>query len=220
MHDQLANGGQAPYRILDLGLGWGNDLRYIRRRCEGMEVEYHGIEIQEHLAAGKTSTGQVMNIGLGRLYLILQKLGLKPTPHQFSARYLSVRQKAVDLNREGRPLDWISQCFNDQGIISSPSGKPWTRLMVCNMLKSIGEKPASFEEIHRRAITEARARGLKYEEMAIEFNAKGIRRRSRHPWTARRLMCRWSQLNRQRNRVKKRSTGADQSAPGDVAASA
>src|SRR5439155_25546121 len=154
-------------------------------------------------AAGKTSTGQVMNIGLGRLYLILQKLGLKPTPHQFSARYLSVRQKAVDLNREGRPLDWISQCFNDQGIIS-PSGKPWTRLLVYNMLKSIGEKPASFEEIHRRAITEARARGLKYEEMAIEFNAKGIRRRSRHPWTARNIVVRWSSLNRlQRERKQK-----------------
>ena len=51
--------------------------------CYNLIRELHSkkltvFEIKEHLAAGKTSTGQVVNIGVGRLYMILRKLGLEP----------------------------------------------------------------------------------------------------------------------------------------------
>jgi DNA invertase Pin-like site-specific DNA recombinase len=49
------------------------------------------VEIQEHLAAGKTSTGQKVKITVGRLYMILQKLGLKP--NRFSVDYLSLKKE-------------------------------------------------------------------------------------------------------------------------------
>jgi hypothetical protein len=54
-------------------------------------------EIKDRLAAGKTSTGQVVNLTKTRLYGILQNLGLKP--HRYSPGYLSARQKAVELDR-------------------------------------------------------------------------------------------------------------------------
>lgn len=68
--------------------------------------------------------------------------------------------------------------------------------MVHNLLMAQGEKPLRLEELHRQAIAEARSRGLKYREMAIEFNAKGIRRRDGQPWTARDIKKRWADLNK------------------------
>jgi hypothetical protein len=35
-------------------------------------------EIRDHLAAGKTSTGQVVNFTLGRIYTMLREMALKP----------------------------------------------------------------------------------------------------------------------------------------------
>lgn len=114
-------------------------------------------EIREFLAAGKTSTGQITNISLGQLRVILRKMGLKP--NRYSADYISLRQKAAG---------------------------------------------------------EARARGLTYREMVVEFNEKKLRRgkNKRQPWTARYINVRWSKLNRlQREREQKQSTGADLSEP-------
>jgi DNA invertase Pin-like site-specific DNA recombinase len=158
-------------------------------------------EIQEHLAAGKTSTGQKMNICVGRLYGALQKVGLKP--NRFSAEYLFLRDKALELNRQGRSVDEITEYFNEQGF-NSASGKPWTRDMVYGLLRAQGKKPISLEEVHREAISEARARGLNYQQMAVEFNDRGIRRRDGQPWTARDVKKRWGDLNRlQRQRAQK-----------------
>ncbi|HEX7232589.1 MAG TPA: hypothetical protein VF452_19530 [Candidatus Binatia bacterium] len=74
-------------------------------------------EIKEHLAAGKTSNGQKMNITVGRLYDVLRELGLKP--NRVSPRYLALRQKALELNREKQPLKAIADYFNKQGFESS-----------------------------------------------------------------------------------------------------
>ena len=150
-------------------------------------------EIQEYLAIGKTSTGQRVKITLGRLYTILRKLGLKP--NRFSADYLWLRDKALALNREGQSVDWITEHFNQQGF-KSASGAPWTRDMVYGLLRAQGKKPILLEQLHREAITEARARGLNYREMAKEFNERGIRRRDGQPWTARDIKKRWADLNR------------------------
>jgi hypothetical protein len=158
-------------------------------------------EIKEHLAAGKTSTGQKMNITVGSLYEILRKLGLKP--NRFLADYLSLREKALRLNREGQSLEWIAEHFNEQGF-KSATGKLWTRDSVYGLLRAQGKKPISLEEVHREAITEARARGLNYWQMAEEFNERGIRRRDGQPWTARDIKKRSGDLNRlQRNRAQK-----------------
>jgi hypothetical protein len=158
-------------------------------------------EIQQHLAAGRTSTDQKVKITVGRLYVILRKLGLEP--HRFSAEYLSLRDKARDLNRQGHSVDWITEHFNEQGF-ESPSGKPWTRDMVYGLLRAQGKKPVSLEETHRAAIREARDRGLNYREMAEEFNERGIRRRDGQAWTARDIKKRWGDLNRlQRKRAQK-----------------
>ena len=140
------------------------------------------VGIHEHLAAGKTSSGQRVKITVQRLYLILRKLGL--SPNRFSAEYLGLRQKALAMNRDGQSLEAIAKCFNEQGD-KSDSGKPWTYEMVHNLLRAQGEKPLRLEELHRQAIAEARSRGLNYRDMAVEFNAKGIRRRDGQPWTAR-----------------------------------
>ena len=56
--------------------------------------------------------------------------------------------------------------------------------MVENLLRANGQKQESVGKIHRRAITEARARGLDYSQMAAEFNQKNFRRRGGLPWTA------------------------------------
>ena len=81
--------------------------------------ELHGqgltvFEIKEHLAAGKTSNRQKMNITVGRLYDVLRELGLKP--NRFSPQYLVLRQKAVELNGQGQSLEAIADHFNEQGL--------------------------------------------------------------------------------------------------------
>jgi hypothetical protein len=168
-------------------------------------------EIKEHLAAGKTSTGQKMNITVGSLYEILRKLGLKP--NRFLADYLSLREKALRLNREGGSLDSIAEHFNKQGL-KSATGKLWTRDSVYGLLRAQGKKPISLEEVHREAITESRARGLNYRQMAEEFNERGIRRRDGQPWSARDIKKRWGDLNRlQRNRAQKGSNRTEVSEP-------
>ena len=51
-------------------------------------------EIKEHLAAGKTSTGQVVILSLGRISLILKKMGLKK--HRPTAAYIPLGQEAAE----------------------------------------------------------------------------------------------------------------------------
>ena len=168
-------------------------------------------EIREHLASGETSTGQRVSITVGALYEILRKLGLKP--NRFSAEYLSLRDKALELNRQGRSVDEITEHFNGQAFTSA-SGKPWTRDMVYGLLRAQGKTPISLEELHREAITEARARGLNYRQMAEEFNEGGIRRRDGQSWTARDIKKRWADLNRlQRKRAEKGSETTELSEP-------
>src|SRR5262249_36214182 len=138
-------------------------------------------QIKEHLAAGKTSNGQKMNITVGRLYDVLRELGLKP--NRFTVDYLSLKKRALELNREGQSLKSIARQFNEQRI-KSASGKPWTDQMVYGLVRRYFKKLTPLEEEHRKAITEARARGLDYEQMAIEFNERKIRRRDGQPWRA------------------------------------
>ena len=174
--------------------------------CYNLIRELHGqkltvVEIKEQLAAGKTSTGQVVNIGVGRLYIILRKLGLEP--YRFPVDYLSLRQTAFELNRDGQSIEWIAEHFNEQGF-KSALRKPWTRDMVYGLLRADGKTPILLEEIHRNAIADARARGLSYKEMAIEFNENQIRRRDGQPWTARTIKNRSANLNiLKRHRLRK-----------------
>jgi DNA invertase Pin-like site-specific DNA recombinase len=150
-------------------------------------------EIKERLAAGKTSTGQSINMSVGGIQLSLRKMGLSAAKH--TASHLAVRRKAAELDREGKSLELIARYFNDQGF-KSPSGKPWTHFMVEHLIRANGQKQESLENIHRRAITEAHARGLDYSQMAAEFNQKNIRRRGGLPWTAKSIAVRWSDLER------------------------
>jgi hypothetical protein len=161
-------------------------------------------EIREHLAAGKTSTGQSINMSVGGIQLSLRKMGLSAAKH--TASHLAVRLKAAELDREGQSLDAIARYFNEQGF-KSLSGKPWTHFMVDHLIRANRQKQESLENIHRRAITEARARGLDYSQMAAEFNQKNIRRRGSLPWTAKSVAVRWSDLKRtRREREQKRLT--------------
>jgi DNA invertase Pin-like site-specific DNA recombinase len=92
-------------------------------------------EIREHMAAGKTSTGQAVRISLDEVYLSIRKLGL--TPHRFAASYASLQRKAAELRREGRSPKWIAQHFNEQGFVTL-SGKPWTQFRVIIYLTDHG----------------------------------------------------------------------------------
>jgi hypothetical protein len=170
---------------------WHNTGRYnlIRElHAQGLTV----FEIKEHLAAGKTSSGQKMNITVGRLYDVLRELGLRP--NRFSAEYLKLRQTAWELHQGGQSTDSIAEHFNEQGF-KSASGAPWTQSMVHGLLRAQGKTAILLEDLHREVISEARARGLNYREMAEEFNERGIRRRDGQPWTARDIKRRWGGLN-------------------------
>jgi hypothetical protein len=166
-------------------------------------------EIKERLAAGKTSTGQVVNITVAGIQVSLKKMRLEAAQH--SALHLSVRRTAVELDRQGQSIEAIADYFNEQGF-ASPSGKSWTHFMVKHLIRAHGQRQESLENIHRRAITEARARGLTYQEMADEFNTKRIRRRGGLLWTAKSVATRWSDLGRmQRNREQQTLTETEQS---------
>ena len=193
-------GNETPIRI------WRDVGRYnLVRELHAQQLT--NAEIKARLATGNTSTGQTVNITIGRLYIILRKLGLEP--NRFPAEYLSLREKALALNREGQSADWIAEHFNEQGF-KSASGKPWTRDMIYNLLRAQGKTPILLEEIHREAIMDARVRGLNYKEMAIEFNEKKIRRRDGQPWTARDIKKRWADLNKlKRTRAQRRSLSAN-----------
>jgi hypothetical protein len=159
-------------------------------------------EIQQHLAAGKTSTGQTVNLSLDRIRFIQQKLGLKP--HRVSAGTIPLGKKAAELKREGRSVEWIAHHLNEQGFVS-PRGKWWTARIVYDLMAKVGEKVETLGDLHRRAIMEARACGLSYREMAIEFNEKRVPRRKdcHRPWTERNLAHTWSKLNLRYKRKEK-----------------
>jgi len=152
-------------------------------------------EIRERLATGKNSTGQITVLCLGQIRAILRKLGLQP--HRHSAEIRSLREKASEFSREGRPYEWIAKEFNDHGF-PSPSGKQWSRFMVEWLLHTAEKNSEPLEELHRRAFLDALARGLDYEEMAVEFNERKLRRGNnyRQPWTASYVSCRWYKLKR------------------------
>jgi hypothetical protein len=69
--------------------------------------------------------------------------------------------------------------------------------MIYHLTSTPGAKDPKLLEIHRKAIMDARARGLNYRQMAREFNEKQVPRRkgSRGPWTGGAVMNIWSELN-------------------------
>jgi len=183
--------GQKTSLTIWRGIGRYNLVRELH--AQGLTV----FEIQERLAAGITSTGQRVAITIGRLYVIHRQLGL--TPNRFSAEYVALRERALALSHEGRSIESIAEQFNEQGYRSAP-GKSWTWDMVYGLLRAQGKTPISLEQLHREAITEARARGLTHRRMAEEFNERGIRRRDGQGWTARSVKNRWGVLSRPKDR--------------------
>ncbi len=174
-------------------------------------------EIQEHLATGRTSTGQVINLRVNRIGVIQHMLGLKP--NRFSARNISLAHKAAELNRNGQSLEWIAQYFNQQGFPST-RGKSWTRRLVYELIARIGKKVETLGNLHRGAIIEARARGLTYRQMAIAFNERNIRRKGGLPWTALNVANTCSKLDLLQHDLKEGSTGTDAAEPPIVRRSA
>ena len=175
-------------------------------------------EMKERLETGQTSTGQVVNITVAGIQKSLNKMRLKTA--KYSASYISVREKAAELDREGQSLEAIARYFNEQGF-ASVSGKSWTHFMIEHLLDANGHKQESLENIHRRAIMEARARGLNYGQMAVEFNERHIRRRGARHWTAKSVEIRWRDLHRmQGKREQKEVTDSEVSKAGVVKRSA
>src|SRR5262249_45546432 len=126
-------------------------------------------EIQQHLAAGKTSTGQVLTLCINKICEKLKTLGLKPA--HISADYLAFGRQARELRREGLSPASIAQHLNDRGF-TTISGKPWSDSTVKMLLRAVGRQDHSLNALHRRLISEARLRGLSYREIAREFNEK------------------------------------------------
>ena len=83
--------------------------------------------------------------------------------------------------------------------------------MVKELLRGPRDKAKLLENIHRNAMVEALGRGLEFEEIAIEFNEKNLRRRrGSQPWTARSVRQRWNELKRlQCSREEKEATKSD-----------
>jgi len=186
---------------------WRNGGRYNLVR-ELHEQKLTTFEIREHLASGKTSTGQTANLSLDRIRFIQHKLGLKP--HRISAATIPLGKEAAKLKRQGKSVEWIAHHFNERGLVS-PRGKWWTARIVYDLMAKVGEKVETLGEIHRKAILDARARGLSYRAMAIEFNERKIPRRKdcRGPWNERNLAHTWSKLHLRDNRKNEASTDAE-----------
>ena len=179
------------------GLGRHNLIRELHAQ------KLTALEIREHLAAGNTSTGQVVTFTEPGLYAILRKLGLKPNKHSVAQDFS--RKKASELYRNGRSVPWIVRHFNEQGYVSV-SGRSWTRAMVYGLLN----KADRLEKLHWKAITEARARGLTYRQMAVEFNERKLPHRGPQSWTALNIKTRWATLKRNKEeREQKASTGTE-----------
>ena len=194
------NGETTPIAIWR-GTGCYNLIRELH------EKKLTVFEIQEYLAAGKTSTEQKVKITVGRLYMILRKLGLKP--NRFTVDYLALKKRALELNREGKSLESIAREFEEEGI-KSASGRPWTDQMVYGLVRRYFKKLTPLENEHRKAIAEARARGLNCREIALEFNERKTRRRDGQPWRPKDITRRWAQLNLlQRKRAQKESMRAE-----------
>jgi hypothetical protein len=150
-------------------------------------------EIQQHLAAGKTSTGQVVQMSVDMIRRRLCKM--KIVAGKYSTHQLQVLQKITELDCEGRSFTSIARYLNDNGFPSA-SGKSWNRGMVVHLLYGTGRKRESLEKIHYRVMAEARVRGLGYGEIAAEFNERQIRRRGGPYWTAKYAQRRCYYLNR------------------------
>ena len=148
-------------------------------------------EIREHLAAGKTSTGQAVSLTLGGLYHLLKSLGLKP--HHRSLGYFSALEKAIELDREGQSTQSIAQYFNEHGFTKDRGKTTWTQYGVRELFK--GNKLEPLENVHRRMIGEALARGIGYSQIADELNEKNVRRQGGQRWTAQCVARRWWYLN-------------------------
>lgn len=141
--------------------------RNLVRELHDQQLTPH--EIKEHLAAGKTSTGQVVNLSLGWIQTMLVRMGLKSVRHP--ASYFVARRKAPELHREGRSLHWIARHFNQHGFASA-SPRPWTAEAVGTLLRTLGHKAEPLAELHYRLIAQGKARGQNYRHIAKEFNKK------------------------------------------------
>jgi DNA invertase Pin-like site-specific DNA recombinase len=157
--------------------------------AEGLSVQ----EIQERMAAGENSTGQRRSYNILSIYLILKKLGLKP--HRTPKWVALLREEAAKMYEQGRSMRQIAERFNQEGL-KTVSGKLWTKKLVFSLLSGANKKRYALDRIQFEAISEARRRGLKYSEMAAEFNKKDVPRRDNRPWTARAIKERWCDLSK------------------------
>ena len=183
---QWKSGQRAPLSVW-LHAGRHNLIRELH--AEGLSVQ----EIQERMATGENSTGQRRCYDILSIYLILKKLGLKP--HRRPKWLALLREEAAKMYEQGRSMRQIAERFNQEGL-KTVSGKPWTKKLVFSLLSGADKKRCALDRIHFDAISEARRRGLKYSEMAAEFNKKDVPRRDDRPWTARAIKERWCDLSK------------------------
>jgi DNA invertase Pin-like site-specific DNA recombinase len=183
---QWKSGQRAP---LSVWLHAGRHSLIRELHAEGLSVQ----EIQERMAAGENSTGQRRSYNILSIYLILKKLGLKP--HRRPKWVALLREEAARLYEQGRSMRQIAERFNEQGL-KTFSGKPWSKKLIFSLLSGADKKRYALDRIQFEAISEARQRGLKYSEMAAEFNSKDVPRRDRRPWTARAIKERWCDLSK------------------------
>ena len=177
--------GQTTSLKVWLQTGRHNLIRELH--AEGCNVE----EIQQRMAVGQNSTGQRRTYSIFSIYLILKKLGLKP--HRRPQWYNALQDEAARLYEQGHSMRQIAEQFNKRGL-RSQWGKPWTKKLVYALLSCARKGTYALDRVQFEAITEARSRGLKYSQMAVEFNKKKVPRRDNRPWTARAINERWYDL--------------------------
>jgi DNA invertase Pin-like site-specific DNA recombinase len=180
------SGQETPVEVW-LRTGRYNLIRELH--AEGLNVA----EITERMKAGENSTGQRREYNTLSIYLILKKLGLKP--NRRPKWHNALRQEAARLHEQGRSMRQIADRFNQQGL-KSLCGKSWTKKLIYALISGTTKKPYALDKIQFDAISEARNRGVKYSEMADEFNKKGVPRRDDRPWTARAINERWCDLSK------------------------
>jgi hypothetical protein len=125
---------------IDATICWksGNQTSFSQWRRDGRhnlirELHAQKLTVQEikaHLAAGQTSTGQAVKFTLGRIYMMLREMALKP--NRYSTGYLSALQKAAEFYLKGQSFEWIAKQLNKEGLPSG-SGKAWTSRSFTNV---------------------------------------------------------------------------------------
>lgn len=153
-------------------------VRELVRQChaEGMTAR----QIRDRLGVGDRETNQRWQYTVTHIYQILKRLGLAPNSRRTAMKKMSAEIDVLSVR--GLTLAEIAAHLNGSGYRTSRGGN-WTPNAVRYRM-SARNRSREREQLHRRLLADAKARGLTNADTADEFNRLNVPRTGRQPWTA------------------------------------